>query len=127
MSASGAKRSAARMILYNARVVSQQLCLLIVAFALALIPLNGIPGQQTSAIVELRTTFLPFSASIQSPHPIGPHVSTAALLSKRVVLARNATVLLKPQNRATLIERVVCCTGDLNGSELHGPRSPPQA
>jgi hypothetical protein len=76
-----------------------QLCRLFLIFAVISIPLNTARGPHTSVLAPLRTTFVPFETSVQSPVVTLAQFSIGAPSGKRIALGPNAFALPFPQNR----------------------------
>jgi len=77
----------------------QQLCYVIVALALVSIPLSGMATPRASSVIPLRTTFVPFDASLEPLNPPVAQFNVAAPSCKRTVLAWNGTAFPMPPNR----------------------------
>jgi hypothetical protein len=68
------------------RRLLSQVCLLFLALALGVIPLTGVEGPTQVVLIPLRTTFVPFDASVGTPRLPALRVSATSRLTKRVSL-----------------------------------------
>ena len=127
MRASAAYRAALRMLPYTKRWAVPQLCCLLLAFALISIPLNGMPAPRSPSLVPLKTAFVPFGTSIQSPDPTVVQFSVAAPSGRRIVLASNTISFPIPQPRSVPRDTAIDghCRSGITG--FPSVRSPPRA
>jgi hypothetical protein len=95
--------------------------------ALISIPSNGMSVLRGPNLAPLRTSFVPFDASLQSPDPVVVQFSIAAPSGKRVVLASNVNSYAIFRNFAL----VPYCALDRHGQggavAILSGRSPPPA
>jgi len=127
MRASARYRAALRMLRYTQPRINRQLCALLLALALVSIPLSGIAAPRASSLVPLRTTFVPFDASIQSPNPTPAQFSIAAPSVKRIAIASNANAFPIPPNRDSQSYLTSDSHGHSGAVVLASGRSPPPA
>jgi len=123
-----AKYSAAlRMLPYTERRALRQLYRLLLALALMTVPLSGMPALRTSSLILLRTSFVPFDASVESPGPAVFQVSFVGPSSRRIELAPNT--ISNPIARHQIVSRETTIeTRSLSGlTGLPSARSPPRA
>jgi len=125
--ASAAKRAALRMFPYTQRRLAPQLCCLLLTLAVSSIPLDGMPAPRTSSLITLRTTFVPFDTSIQSPTLTVVEFSVGAPSSKRTDLAANGISFPIPHHRQFACCRVLDKHAHSGAVALVTGRSPPLA
>ena len=101
-------------------------CLLLV-LAVISIPLKGMPPPRTSSLIPLRTTFVPFDASIQAPELTSVQFSIGAPSAKRTLLASNAISLPTPHQDDLVLCREPDRAGTSGVVALVTGRSPPGA
>ena len=127
MRASAIYRAALRMLPYTRRRTAPQLCCLLLALAVISIPLNEMPAPQASSLISLRTTFVPFDTSIQSPDLTVVQLSIGAPSVKRIVLASNAISFPAPHHRDFACYREPDRRGPSGAVVLVTGRSPPRS
>lgn len=127
MRASATYRAALRMLPYTQRRPAPQLCRLLLTLVLVSVPLKGMPAARASRLIPLRTTFVPFDTSIQSPNPTAIQFSVAAPSDRRVALAPSTISFPIPQQQNVSPDMVIDdhCRSGVPGFPCI--RSPPRA
>jgi hypothetical protein len=115
------------MLRYTQRLSARQLCRLILALALASIPLADLATPRTSILIPLCASLVPFDTSIQSPPPAPAQFSIAAPSVKRIALAWNANAFPMPPRDALISHRTPDSRRHCGMVALASARSPPPA
>jgi len=101
VSMSANRKAAPRVSFYTSRRLSPRLCLLFVALTLATLPLNEVSISRAPTLIPLRTIFIPFDSSLETPSPPILQLSVLTILSKRIALAHSwASGLVAPDHVA---------------------------
>ena len=127
MKASATYRVALRRLAHAGRRPVPQLFCLLLTLVLVAIPLNGMPAPPTPSLIPLRTTFVPFDASIESPTLTAVQISVAAPSARRIALASNTISFPIPQHHSVARDVAIDgqCRSGITG--LPSIRSPPRA
>jgi len=97
--ASATYKTALRMLPYIRWRAARQLCCLLLTVAVISIPLNGISASRASGLIPLKTIFVPFDTSIQSPGLTLVEFSVGTPSGSRIVMASNAISFPVPHLR----------------------------
>ena len=100
---------------------------LLLTLVLVSIPLNGMEQPRTSGLIPLRTTFVPFNTTAESPTSRSAQISVGAPSARRILLASNTASFAILQHHTNLPDVAIdsYCRSGLTG--LPSVRSPPQA
>jgi hypothetical protein len=114
------------MLPYIQRRMGSQLLHLLLALALFAIPLNRSSAAQKSLLLPLRTTFVPFDATIEPPTPTVVQFSVAGASSKRAIFAPAANSFALQCPTIAACDLPSGRVRRYGATRLPGARSPPE-
>jgi hypothetical protein len=107
------------------RRIGLQLCHALLTLALVSVPLTPTSAPRTQSLLPLRTSFVPFDASLELPTTTVVQFSVAASSTKRAIFAPLANSLPIPHHQVLSHDPATGQVCQFEATGLPGARSPP--